>query len=50
MELEGEFGDKHFSGQLEELLADKPFVIVNLKLKFPTVKGAWLKAPPFMSF
>lgn len=50
MELAGEFGDKHFLVRLEDLLADKPFDIVNLKLEVPTVKGARLKAPSFMSF
>jgi NAD-dependent dihydropyrimidine dehydrogenase PreA subunit len=50
LEVAGEFGDKHFLIRLEELLADKPFDIVNLKLEVPTVKGARQKAPSFMSF
>lgn len=50
IEVAGEFGDKHFLVRLEELLADKPFDIVNLKLEVPTVKGARQKAPSFMSF
>lgn len=50
MEVAGEFGDKHFLIRLEELLGDKPFDIVNLKLEVPTVKGARQKAPSFMSF
>lgn len=50
IEIAGEFGDKHFLIRLEELLADKPFDVVNLKLEVPTVKGARQKAPSFMSF
>jgi len=50
MEVAGEFGDKHFLVRLEELLANKPFDIVNLRLEVPTVKGARQKAPLFMSF
>lgn len=50
IEIAGEFGDKHFLIRLEELLGDKPFDIVNLKLEVPTVKGARQKAPSFMSF
>jgi len=50
IEVAGEFGDKRFLVQLEELLADKPFDIVNLKLEVPTVKGAHQKVPSFMSF
>lgn len=50
IEVAGEFGDKHFLVRLEELLGDKPFDIVNLKLEVPTVKGARQKAPSFMSF
>jgi NAD-dependent dihydropyrimidine dehydrogenase PreA subunit len=50
MEVAGEFGDKHFLVRLEELLGEKPFDIVNLKLEVPTVKGARQKAPSFMSF
>lgn len=50
IEVAGEFGDKHFLVRLEELLADKPFDIVNLRLEVPTVKGARQKAPSFMSF
>lgn len=50
LEVAGEFGDKRFLVLLEELLADKPFDIVNLKLEVPTLKGARQKAPSFMSF
>lgn len=50
IELAGEFGDKRFLVHLEELLADKPFDIVNLRLEVPTVKGARQKAPSFMTF
>ena len=50
IEIAGEFGDKHFLVLLEELIADKPFDIVNLRLEVPTVKGARQKAPSYMSF
>lgn len=50
VELAGEFGDKQFLVRLEELVADQPFDIVNLRLEVPTVKGARQKAPSFMTF
>jgi ferredoxin len=50
IEVAGEFGDKHFLVRLEELITDKPYDIVNLRLEVPTVKGARQKAPSFMSF
>ncbi len=49
-EVAGEFGDKHFLVRLEELIADKPYDIVNLRLEVPTVKGARQKAPSYMTF
>lgn len=48
--MAGEFGDKHFLVRLEELIENKPFDVVNLKLEVPTVKGARQKAPSYMSF
>jgi hypothetical protein len=36
--------------RLEELIENKPFDIVNLRLEVPTVKGARQKAPSFMTF
>jgi len=50
VEVAGEFGDKRFLVRLEELIEDKPFDIVNLRLEVPTVKGARQKAPSYMSF
>jgi NAD-dependent dihydropyrimidine dehydrogenase PreA subunit len=50
IEVAGEFGDKHFLVRLEELLENKPFDVVNLRLEVPTVKGARQKAPSYMSF
>jgi NAD-dependent dihydropyrimidine dehydrogenase PreA subunit len=50
VEVAGEFGDKHFLVRLEELLENKPFDVVNLRLEVPTVKGARQKAPSYMSF
>lgn len=50
IEVAGEFGDKRFVIRLEELIADKPFDIVNLHLQIPTLKGAAQKAPSYMVF
>lgn len=50
VEVAGEFGDKQFLLRLEGLIENEPFDIVNLRLEVPTVKGARLKAPSFMSF
>jgi NAD-dependent dihydropyrimidine dehydrogenase PreA subunit len=50
VEIAGEFGDKRFLVRLEELIENKPFDVVNLKLEVPTVKGARQKAPSYMSF
>jgi ferredoxin len=50
MEVAGEFGEKRFLVKLEELIRDRPYDIINLQLQVPTVKGAWEKAPSFMSF
>jgi NAD-dependent dihydropyrimidine dehydrogenase PreA subunit len=49
-EVAGEFGEKRFLVQLEELIKDQPDDIVNLRLEVPTVKGALEKTPSFMSF
>ena len=50
VEVAGEFGDKRFLVRLEELIENKPFDVVNLRLEVPTVKGARQKAPSYMSF
>jgi NAD-dependent dihydropyrimidine dehydrogenase PreA subunit len=50
VEVAGEFGEKRFLVKLEELVRDRPYDIVNLQLQVPTVKGAWEKAPSFMTF
>lgn len=50
MEVAGEFGEKRFLVQLEELVKDRPYDFVNLKLEVPTVKGALENTPSFMSF
>ena len=49
-EIAGEFGDKRFLIQMEELVKDQPDDFVNLRLEVPTVKGALEKTPSFMSF
>ena len=50
LEVAGEFGDKRFLIQLEELVKNRPIDIVDLELHVPTVRGAMEKAPAFMSF
>lgn len=49
-EVTGEFGEKRFLVQLQDLVKDRPYDIVNLKLEVPTVKGSLEKAPSFMTF
>ncbi|MDZ7673763.1 MAG: ferredoxin family protein [Acidimicrobiales bacterium] len=50
IEIAGDFGEKRFLVRLEELIADRPYDIVNLHLEVPTVKGARNKAPSSMTF
>ncbi len=50
VEVAGEFGEKRFLVQLEELIQDRSYDFVNLKLEVPTVKGAMENTPAFMSF
>jgi NAD-dependent dihydropyrimidine dehydrogenase PreA subunit len=50
MEVAGEFGEKQFLVKLEELIRDRPYDFINLRLDVPTVKGALEKTPSFMSF
>jgi ferredoxin len=50
VELAGEFGEKRFLVRLEQLIENRPFDIVNLRLEVPTVKGAKQKAPSYMTF
>jgi hypothetical protein len=50
IEIAGEFGDKRFLARLEDLIEDKPYDVVNLRLEVPTVKGARRKAPSYMTF
>ncbi len=49
-EVAGEFGEKRFLVQMEELIKEQPDDFVNLRLEVPTVKGALEKTPSFMSF
>ena len=48
--IAGTFGEKRFLVKLEELIRDRPFDIVDLKLEVPTVKGLQEKTPAFMAF
>jgi NAD-dependent dihydropyrimidine dehydrogenase PreA subunit len=50
VQVAGEFGDKRFLIQLEGLVADEPYDIVDLRLEVPTVKGALEGTPAVMSF
>ena len=50
VEVAGEFGEKRFLVRLEQLIENRPFDIVNLRLEVPTVKGAKQKAPSYMTF
>ena len=50
MEVAGEFGEKRFLIQLEELIKGRPFDFINLCLRVPTVQGAMEKTPSFLSF
>ena len=49
-EVSGEFGEKRFLVQLEELVKDRQFDLVNLRLEVPTVRGAMEKTPSFLAF
>jgi len=49
-EVAGEFGEKRFLVQMEELIKEQPDDFINLRLEVPTVKGALEKTPSFMSF
>jgi ferredoxin len=50
VEVAGEFGEKRFLARLEELLAGRPYDVIELNLRVPTVKGAAEHTPSFMSF
>ena len=49
-EVAGEFGEKRFLVQLEDLIKEGAQDIVNLRLEVPTVKGAMQKTPSYMVF
>lgn len=49
-EVAGEFGEKRFLVQMEELVKDFRIDFVNVNLITPTVKGAMENTPSFMSF
>lgn len=50
IELAGEFGEKRFLAQLEGLVADRSFDLIDLTLHVPTVQGARQHTPSFMAF
>jgi len=50
IEVAGQFGEKKFLLQLDEVIAGKPFDIVNFKLDVPTLKGHLEGAPGFLTF
>lgn len=49
-EVAGEFGEKRFLIQLEDLVSERPYDFVKLCLQVPTVQGARQRTPSFMSF
>jgi NAD-dependent dihydropyrimidine dehydrogenase PreA subunit len=49
IEVAGEFGEKRFLIQMEDMVKEKPYDFVNLRLEVPTVQGAMQKTPAFMS-
>jgi hypothetical protein len=49
-EVAGEFGEKRFLVQMEELVKERPYDFINLRMEVPTVQGARQKTPSFMSF
>lgn len=49
-EVAGEFGEKRFLTQMEDLVRDRPYDFVNVQLSVPTVKGAMEHTPSFMAF
>jgi hypothetical protein len=49
-EVAGEFGEKRFLIQMEEMIKEKPYDFINLRMEVPTVQGASHKTPSFMSF
>jgi Pyruvate/2-oxoacid:ferredoxin oxidoreductase delta subunit len=50
IEVAGQFGEKKFLLQLDNVIAGKPFDIVNFKLDVPTLKGHLEGAPGFLTF
>lgn len=50
VEVAGEFGEKRFLARLEELIVDRPYDVIELNLRVPTVQGAAEHTPSFMSF
>ena len=49
-EVAGEFGEKRFLVQMEDLVKDRPYDFINVQLNTPTVKGALEKTPSSMVF
>jgi len=48
--IAGVFGEKRFLAQLEGLIKDRPFDIVNLQLHVPTLRGLLENTPAHMDF
>ena len=49
-EVAGEFGEKRFLIQMEEMVKERPYDFVNLRLEVPTIQGAMQHTPSFMAF
>jgi len=50
VEVAGQFGEKKFLAQLDDIIAGKGFDVVNFKLEVPTLKGHLEGAPGFLTF
>jgi ferredoxin len=50
VEIAGEFGEKAFLAQLQQIVDGEPFDLMELTLKVPTVQGSREKTPSFMTF
>jgi len=49
-QVAGEFGEKRFLIQMEEMVKEKPYDFIHLRMEVPTVQGARQKTPSFISF
>lgn len=50
LEVAGQFGEKRVLARLGELIHERPYDIVNVKMEIPTVKALQEKAPGYLVF